>query len=165
MARLKLNVYGFNENISQMTINGKGVKVSSISNGVRTYEIESPYKTAHIVIYKNHYYSLKWWAFTSILYFIISLFGIFDIRQDKKCTVIDCRYDIDLNEDTVANMKVFTFTDGGKVVEIESNTKCTEIANIQYFDKRGQKRRKIMNLVKCGILALSLILTIIAFLI
>ena len=160
MAKLELQIIGFNETLSNMTINGKQLKINSIYNGVRTSVIETKKDYAEIVVYKNHYYSSNAWFLINLFYFFISLFGIFDIRHDKKCTVIDCRYVLKLTELTKATIRLNQFTDGGRFIELKSSNPVKEIQNIQYYDTLAQKRYKRMKLVKLAIFFAAMITTI-----
>lgn len=161
MAKLELQIRGFNDTISKMTINGKPLRVNNITNGIRNCIIESKKDTVEIVMYKTHYYSSKAWFWWSLLYFFISIFGIFDIRQDKRCLVVDCRYIISLPQDAKATIKVNSFSDGGRVIELESEAHIEEISNLQYFDTIAQKRHKTMKKVK---LALTIVCVVAAIL-
>ena len=165
MAKLEVNLYGSNETIKLATINGKPLKITSVTNGVGCCKMEIADNKAELAIYKTHHYSSKFWFLTNLLYFIISVFGIFDVKQDKNCPVIDCRYILYLEEETKIGLKPFTFTDGGKVAEVTSTAPVKEISNIQYFDKVAQKKHKIMKGVKIALTVLSVIGVILALII
>ena len=165
MAKLEVNLYASNEAVKLATVNDKPLKITSVTNGVGCCKMEIADNKAELAIYKTHHYSSKLWFLTNLIYFIISVFGIFDVRHDKNCPVIDCRYILYLDEETKVNLKPFSFTDGGKVAEITSSSPVKEISNIQYFDKVAQKKHKIMKGVKIALTVLSVIGVILALII
>ena len=150
MARtLELKVVGFSDLLNTMIVNGKKVKLKTNKDNTRTCQITAD--KAEIIIYRTHQFTGKAWFWWSLLFYFISIFGIFDVRQNKRCQVTDCRFNIDLKNDTKATMKILKFEDGGKFAEIECDEPVELINNVQYFDKVAQKRFKIMKRVKIGL--------------
>jgi len=162
--KLTLSFNGYNDALTTLTINGKCAKIKN-KKGVRTCIVETKESTAEIVFFKSHNYIGKLWWLWSILCFFVSLFGILDIPQEKRCLTVDCRFKINLESETNVTLNVQRFEDGGKFLEIESSTGFEEISNIQCFDKVGQKRHKIFKKIKKGIifgtLAIAILLIII----
>lgn len=160
MAKLELEIVGFNDAINSMNINGKKCKFKIGENRTRSCIIEAD--KAEIVIYKTHIYNGKCWFWWSLLYFIISIFGIFDVRQNARCLVVDCRFNINLEKDTKTTLKINNFEDGGRFADIESETPIELINNVQYFDKQAQKRHKKMKKARFAISFISIILIVLA---
>ena len=160
MAIIEIEVIGYHDTIHTMTINGKKPKLKKSKNQ-RIYTADCQGPTAEIIMYKTHNYTGKNWFWWSLLYYFVSIFGIFDSRQDPRCSVIDCRLQIPLNESTT-QIKITPnkFQDNTKFIEIESNTNITEISNTQYLDKVGQARHKKMKKIKLGLTLSSAILAI-----
>lgn len=155
MAKLELQVVGYNDVLDNMQINGKKCKFTVNEDKTRTCFVEAD--RADIVICKTHFYTGKAWFWWSLLYYIISIFGIFDLRQNKRCQVIDCRFEVNLEKDKKVILKIQNFEDGGAFAEIESEETINLINNTQYFDKVAQKRIKKMKKAKFAISFLTII--------
>lgn len=161
MAKLELEMIGFHDKIDFVSINGKRPKISKNDNGNRYCVIETSEPKAEIVMFKAHHYIGKNWFWWQLLYFFVSLFGLFDIRQDKKCLVVDCRFTIDVNQDTKVVVKRANFEDGGKYLDIETTANVEVSSNKQYIDKEAQKKHKKMKKIKAAITICTLILAIV----
>lgn len=149
MAKLELEIVGYNKALETMTINGKSVKLKKKDGGSRVCTYETDQKEAKIRIYKGHYYTGKNWFWWNLLYYIVSIFGLFDVRLDKKCQVIDSRLNVKLLEPvTKIKIKLCNFAEGGKFVEVEDDMFVEEEVNVQYMDKEAQKRHKKMRKTK-----------------
>ena len=161
MAKLEVELIG-HRIYDNVYIDGKKPKFTKSENG-RTCIVETNSPTVEIAVCKTHHYFGKCWLWWNLLYFIISIFGIFDMRQDPRCLVIDSRITIQTEKDRKVTLKALNFEDGGKIIEIECNEKVNEISNIQYFDKEAQKKRK--KLKKAKILLCFAIVAIVAIII
>lgn len=129
-------------------IDGKAVKAKQNKYG--SYQIE--YKTqsakVNVKVFRFLELSGKLWLLMSLLFFIVSVFGLFDVPYSKNYIVLDCEFEIDLTQNTNV---VFTFnnsTDKEKAIEIESEIKVTEIKNSFYEDKKVKTRNKIVNIAR-----------------
>lgn len=162
---LKLQVEGYNDALSHLTINGKSQKLKKNDKYHRECELEIEGDKAEILIYKTHNYVGKNWFWWNLLYFFISVFGLFDISKKTKCIVVDCRFTIHLTSETNALLKVQNFSDGGKFLQVETQNQVDELANIQIFDKEAQKRQRKMKNAKVWMTALGIvaIVAIVAF--
>ena len=147
MAKLKININGYNNALESLTINGKPQKITKTKDGKRFCEVECE-KETQISIHKSHFYTGKAWFWWSFLYFIVSIFGLFDVRQNKRCYVFDCKFNINVETDTELTLAVQTFKDGSKFAELTTDAELTELSNIQFFDKEAQKRQKKMKKFK-----------------
>ena len=165
MAKLELEVVGYNDSINMMTINGKRVKLQyNKETKTRSCFVEAD--KAEIVIYKTHYYTGKHWFWWNLLYYLISIFGIFDSNHNKRCLVVDCRFNTNLETDKKITLNVQNFEDGGKFAELQSDEPFEEISNIQYFDQEAQKRHKKMKKAKIGIfIGFAILITLIVVLV
>ena len=157
MKKLEIEFHGHHTALDTMTVNGKRVKIKKKEFPVRTCQIETDKDKAEVIIYQTHHYIGKAWFWWSLLYHFVSLFGLFDMRQNKRCQVIDCRLDIDLKEDTKVNIKINDFVDGGKFALIEENVAVKEVSNIIYNDQEAQKKHKKMKKAKTWITLLSIV--------
>ena len=149
MGRLNITTIGYNNAIDNITINGKPCKVIKNKDRSRTISTEVEGNVAHVVIYKGHGYIGRHWLLWSILYFIISIFGIFDNKYNKRPLVVDCRFDISMGEgDTDVKLVVRTFRDKEPLLDIDTDTEVNMISNVVYFDTEAKVRVKKAKRVK-----------------
>ena len=164
MARLDLEIRGYNEVFNKMIINGKEQKIQKDKAGLRTCSVDIDSNTAEIVVYKGHYYAGRFWLFWNILFFLVSLFGIFDMRDTKKFQVVDLRFNVSVKQDTKVSLQVRDFEDGGRFVDITSDSQIEEISNISMYDKeapqRKQKAKKVKIFIMLALVALAAVLII-----
>ena len=102
-----------------------------------------------------------------LIYYFISILGLFDVRHDKRCLVIDCRFKINLSENTNVTLQPVKFENDGKFVEVQTEAAVEETVNKQYYDKEGQRRLKKMKKVKIGLtiailIALAVLIVLLA---
>ena len=156
MVKLELEIHGFNPALNNMFINGKPVKLQNNRNGTHSCIVETDKEITQIEIFKSHQYTSKHWFWWNLLYYFVSIFGLFDIRQDKRCLVVDCRFNVNTIADTKVNLNVLNFENGGKLLDIQGDN-IEVINNVQYFDTDAQKRHKKMKKAKTAITIISLI--------
>ena len=160
MAKLELEFSGFHNKIDYIYVDGKTPRLKKKDNGNRYCVVETSKPVVDVVMFKSHQYGGKHWFWWQLLCFILSVFGIFDIKQDKKCLVTDCRFSVDLKEDTKVVIKRVNYVDGGEYVAFEPAEKVNIIANKQYIDKEAQKKHKKMKKVKTGLFIGAVVVTI-----
>lgn len=163
MAKLELEFPAYNETLKTLTVNGKRPKLKKNKSGNHTCVFETQENIAQLSVYKSHYYFGKAWGLWWFIFYIVSIFGIFDIIEDKKCLVVDCKFNIDLNNNTKAILKPVKFEDGGKFIEIECDSTVEELSNIQYRDKNAQKIQKRMKKVKIFLTLFIILCAILGF--
>lgn len=163
MAKLELEFVGYNDAINSLTINGKRVKLTKNKNNTRTCLVEAEH--AEIVVYKTHNYFGKRWFWWNLFYYLISVFGLLDFNRNKRCLVVDFRFNLNLTKETKVVISIQNFENGGKFAEIECEEQVDIINNVQYFDVEGQKRHKKMKPAKIGIFLLfALVVTLLIIL-
>ncbi len=166
MTKLDLEFVGLKNMEGCITVDGKYVKLKKNKQKIYSCSVETEKEKVDVVIYKSHQYYGKNWFWWNLLYFVISIFGLFDIRGDRNCLVIDGRFTISNEQDTKAILRRQDFEDGAKLVEVETSAKVEEIKNIQYFDKEAKKKQNKMKKFKIAatIITLALIITLIVVL-
>ena len=164
MAVLNLDFVGFGKNEGFITVDGKFAKLKKTA-GAYTCTYETDKSDCEVVIYKTHHYYGKYWFWRNLIYFIISVFGIFDVKKDKKCLVLDGKYIVSAEQDARLGFKRQDFVDGGPLAVIYTPVKVQVISNVQYSDKTAMKRHSKMKLLKLlSILSALLVLTVVIIL-
>ena len=151
MSRFELEISGYNEALNEMTINGEQVKFVRSEKGKRKVVLEDVEDRAEIVIYKTHRYAGKAWLLWNLFCYLISIFGIFDLRHEGAYRVVECVMTIDVPKDTFVAVQVNKYQDGIKLLEVTTeDTIYQETLNRQYKDKEAYKRHNTMKKVKIG---------------
>lgn len=148
MVKLELEFNGFHNKIDSLYVDGKVPKLKKKDNGNRYCVIETDKPEVEVSMCKAHQYVGKRWFWWQLFCFIISAFGIFDMKQDNKCMVVDCRFKVVLKEDTKILIKRAGFVDGGEYITFDNNEKVNILTNKQFIDKDAQKKHAKMKKIK-----------------
>lgn len=160
MVNLNLEFVGFKEADGAISVNGEVVKLKKNKDKTYSYNTETEKEKSEIVIYKTHQYNGKHWFWWNFLYFIVSVFGIFDMRQNKKCLVLDAKFIVSTEKDTNVKITRQNFEDKEKLINIETDAEVEEVTNVQYYDKEARKKQLKMRKVKIATAAISLALIV-----
>ncbi len=93
----------------------------------------------------------KLWLLMSMVFFIISIFGIFNPPYDRKCIQIDYLCKIKLKETNDIKIKINTQNAGDKAIEVESDCEIEEITNAFQIDKVAKKRLVIVRIIEVAL--------------
>ena len=93
----------------------------------------------------------KLWLLMSMVFFIISIFGIFNPPYDRKCIQIDYLCKIKLKETNDIKIKINTQNAGDKAIEVESDCEIEEITNAFQIDKVAKKRLVIVRILEVAL--------------
>lgn len=134
-------------------------------SGTATYSTEK--EKVEVCIYSYLELNGPLWFLVSMFFFVISLFGIFAPRYDKKCVVCSVKFFLTLGEQETVNVKFIPPTVngkeiGGRAVEVSSDFPFEVTENSYSVDMQAKKRRKILFVIKL-ILWLAVIGTLIGF--
>lgn len=151
---VNLKLIGFGS-IGQYSINADGERLKLKKNKFGSYECTRPVESdsVKIEVYKYSDTGGFWWFLTQILFFIISVFGIFDVHGRKKFICINFGTVIDLStvpEGGAVNvtLKCNQPRDGMQAIEVESSAKATVSPNVCFVDKKAKKLNKILIVTK-----------------
>ncbi len=156
MAQLNLEFVGLKSLEGHVTVDGKFVKLKKV-NQKYVCHMTTNQPQAEVVIYQSHPYTGKHWLLWNLFYFIVSLFGLFDVRYNKRCLVQDACLKIDVSQDANVVIRRENFVDGGAFVRTEITAQVETICNQQYYDKVGKKRASVMKKVKLAVTVLAVI--------
>ena len=160
MGKLELEFSCNHEAMQWVTVNGKIAKFKK-TDGKYKCVVDCQEPTAEVVICKPNHYSTKGWFWWNLLFFIISIFGIFDMYRNKKFLTIDCSFTVSVAENTTVQIKPIKYVDGEKFCDVVSNTYVQEHSNTQFSDTLAKKRHKTMGKAKFAIIAVSIIVTVV----
>ena len=134
-----------------VSIDGNEVKLTRGKNSQRDvchYTTEKD--CVEIVVEKHYELEGKWWFLMSMLFFFVSVLGIFDTRIGKRFYSVNYRAKVYLRGDTNLQMRFLMFREGERAVELSGDAEIVEMENLYSTNKKLRKRRRI--LVWCKVL-------------
>ena len=143
MKELNLEIRSASDMCPSVLVDGKLVKTKKNKFGTRSCTVKTEKDNVDVVLIRNLEINGKLWFFMNIFYFIISLFGIFDPGYDKKCVVMDCKFNLEVKEKTKAVIVINGVVNNGKAVTIQSDAGVVEDKNIYFVDNKAKKKRKV----------------------
>ena len=164
MAKKQNGLYDFTLNL----YNNRGYKADVYVDGQKVdnkekkynapmkYEVSTDNDTVNVVIKKTFEINSKLYILKFLFYYIISVFGIFDVRE-KVFKTMDVEFFVDLKKTQIVNMRLNAYSEGGAAVIVDENAVVIE-RNAFYEDQTAKARYKTLKKVK-------IIFTVAAFLI
>ena len=103
-----------------------------------------------VISYDNfHPYFAKAWWIKEMLFFIISIFGIFDSRKHKsRRNYIHYEAKVRLDNLKKNEIEISNSTDDTKGLEIKTDLEVDEVSNIKEKNLKLKKRKGLLNLSK-----------------
>ena len=167
----KLNLEFVNlENDFVVTLDGKVCEFKKHKKKRNlSYEYQTENQTAHLTVQRFVPIGAKNWWLWQLLFFFVSVFGLFNRIENKKCVVVDYEADITLAEETNVKIIIRQNSKEKNAVELVTEAVVVEHKNIKSVDKAAKKRVKfikvftivfwILLVILLGILLISLIVS------
>lgn len=163
MRNLQLTLRGAEAKHVTVFADDKVVKTKRNDFGYQAATIQSENSTIHLRVETILELQNPMWFLWNILFFIISIFGLFDVRTNKGCTVVTYDATIPLSD---GENKLDLAIDPSKNTTILAQTTCQidEHQNTLGIDPVLRKRKKILTISKIitFFITVGVILTIIA---
>lgn len=129
-----------------------GQHINIVKNQYGNYEgkFQTEKGRIDVKVYRVLEINSKLWFLKHLFYYIISIFGLLDTRREKKFIVIDCQFQVDLqNTDQVSiELSAQKMLDQGRAFEIVSNSTVAEHTNTYFVDKKAKKRNRLLRVFK-----------------
>lgn len=150
MKEINLKIQGQPSNLGEMLIqiDGKTVQCKKNEFGNFTGHYQTQNDKLQLKIFNVLDVGGIFWFLTQIFFFIITIFGIFDVHRQTKCMVIDFDAEIDLQDDNQITLQFNHPNTDGKAVEISTNLICQERANQYQPATRAQRTLKLLKFTK-----------------
>ena len=132
-----------------VSIDGNEVAITRGKNGQRDachYTTEKDY--VEIVVEKHYELEGKWWFLMSMLFFFVSVLGIFDARTGKRFYTVNYRARVYLRGNANLQMRFLMFREGERAIELKGDAEVEELENSYTTNKKLKKRRKLLILCK-----------------
>lgn len=144
-----------------LTVDGKELKGTKKGRDT-VFEYETTASAARIRVYNVLEASSPLYFLTTVLYFILSVFGIFDDYSDYKCRKISFDASVSTLTDSEIKLTARGFSNSEKVeaIKTECSTSADVYENKFYVDKAALKRTKIATAMRVVLFVASLSLII-----
>ena len=152
MNKLTLKVTGNTTFDYVLRIDGKVAKFEKNEYGNKLYYLETDKDEVDIAIDSFNELDSKVWFLMSTFFSIISIYGIFDVRYDKRPIKVNYKGKIKLQEFSNLNIAINPYTPTNKLFnstgdcEIEDNE-----SNRFYADPKLRKRLKVVKWMRFGL--------------
>lgn len=149
MNSFNLKINGFNNLMPIIEIDGEEVKLKKNKYGNQIATISSNYNSVQINIYTPiHELNRNNWFFMSMLFFIISIFGIFDKRYNKKFYTLSYEGYLNFNNGETITLKFNNLKSGKKAITCDSIGFEDNYTNAYTIDQNAKRHYKILKYCK-----------------
>ena len=142
MNKLTVKLNGYASKDTTFLVDGTKVKIKNNKFGNKVFEYQTEKSEVTIVIKRLLEINSRFWLAWQLLFFVISIFGIFDVRGSKGYFVVDCELKVKVQEDTQVTLKMNDSPQKTIACQVESNTEVEEIKNSYYIDEQAKKKGK-----------------------
>ena len=149
MSTVNLKFANFNNYLPKIEVNGEEISYKKNKFGMIETQVESTNKPIEVKITKIFEVNGPLWFFYSMLFFVISIFGIFDNRTPKSFISMSSTFLITPSDNCDVKFVLQRRLKDTKAVEIEStNCEIVEKNNQFVLDSQAKKRHKTLKIAK-----------------
>lgn len=160
MKSVSFSLRGRNSKNLLLIVDGKRVKTKRNQYGVELANIQTEKSTINVKVQSCLQLQNPLWFLVNMFFYIISFFGLFDVRPSKDFTVVDFDATFDLTEEN--NTIDLTFDSKlDKEAKIDSPCKYEQKTNKVEFDNQLRKRKKILTISKVLTFLIAVVITVI----
>lgn len=147
MSKVNLSVVDNKAYDNVIVVNGDRFKYKKDKNRKLNGVIECDNECV-IEIYNWNEINSKLWLIVELFFFIISVFGIFDVKRDKRGKSIDFKAKFKTKDINNISLGFNVFKEDTPAIRIDADCDIEVIENKFYIDKQVIKRYKILKLCK-----------------
>lgn len=155
--------FGNNSSLNTLVlIDDKKVEPTKNEFGNSIYHVQTEKESVNIKIYSYSELSSKLWYLMNILFFFISVFGIFDSRPNKSGLSLKAEYNVKLKEsnNNISLKYNFPLQAGKEAISFKEDLEAEKIENTYYIDevevKRFKRTKTIRWLTFLGVIVLAI---------
>ena len=119
---------------------------NKFKNGEARYETEK--NSVRIEAFRYADVGGAVWFVLQLVFFLISIFGIFDMRRREKCIKPCFAADVALTGADVVTLKANHPRAGQRAFEIQTDARINELSNEYYLDGKEKKKLKALLVAK-----------------
>lgn len=155
MSKVNLSVIDNKAYDNVILVNGSRFKYKKDKNRRLVGVIDCD-NECEVEIYNWNEIKCKLWLIVELFFFIISIFGIFDIRRDKKGKTISFKAKFMSKDESNVKLGFNVFKDNTPAIKIDADCEMEILENRFYIDEQVVKRYKILKI--CKVLTFLLVL-------
>lgn len=165
MKHLKLQMVGeSNVNFPVVTIDGEPVKFEKEkSSGRLVYDFQSKKDSVKIELFRCIDAGGFFWFLTQLFFFLISVFGLFDLHRRERSLITHFAMEANLEDDSEITLKCRAPRVNTEAATIKANCETKMLYNEYVIDQKTKKLFKALTLTKV-FLALAIVGGLIAWL-
>ena len=110
------------------------------------YEFSTDNDVVNVVFKKTFEINSKLYILKFLFYYILSIFGIFDVRE-KNFKTMEVEFFVDLRKAQTVSVRLAPYAEGGAAVLFDPNTVLMQ-KNVFYEDESAKTRYKTLKKVK-----------------
>ena len=138
------------------------LKRNEFKNLTCKYETEKD--TVNLKVYRMLDVGGVWWFITQLFFFIISIFGLFDIHSKNRALGLEYECEVYLKEENNITLSCNPPRDNTQAFKVETDSQITELSNKFYIDQSAKKTFKKLLIAKI-VTALAIIAVVITVLV
>ena len=146
-----------------ITVDDKPIKFKKNNFGNLTAKYQTANDKVKIKIYNTLDVGGIFWFITQIFFFLVSIFGIFDLHEKQKCIGLDFAMEVDLKDENKLTLQFNTPRTEGKAINVETDLTYRESSNQYHFDNQAKRTIKRLRWAKviCGIAVVAAIVLVV----
>ena len=145
-------------------LDGKFYKPKKVKKKAPVIEYETNNSTVELTLRQYSHLNSRLWLLQEIMFFIISIFGIFDKRFGKFYYKENCKIVFNVAAQTNATIKFYSPVSKRPVLKCSSTESFNEVENVFELDKALKQKNKTLNIVK-ALIVVAVIITAILLII
>lgn len=160
MKELDINIAGavYLDN-ANVYVDGRPAKFRKNQYKNLTYHHRTDQDTVKIRICKYADIGGAVWFFIQLLFFVISIFGIFDTRIANRAVCFDCTLDVDIKGNDSLTLRCNPPKNGQKVFDVDTGARVQEHDNCYCTAENAEKKLKALKLAKI-LLAVAIVVIV-----
>ena len=133
---------------TRLLIDGEEVALTKHPNGDNTATYVTEQTAVELTFYKPLEMASPLWLLWGLLFFFISVMGIFSPYYDRKCQIVKYRLKLTLSGYNAVRLDFDRFSEGQRAVFCQCDCYAEEYENMYTVDLKARKRHKILTLIR-----------------
>lgn len=128
-----------------VTANGAPVALKKNAHGNYSGRLETDKDTVKLEVARYLDIGGILWFLAQLFFFLISIFGIFDVHRKEKCITPDFAVEIDLKDsgNSVA-LRCNTQKADAKAIDVDTDLETRELSNVYRLDANAKRKLKLL---------------------
>lgn len=133
---------------SRVYVDGRQIALKRNKDGTYGGVYTTDNSEAEVTVTKLSEIGGRLWFLWAMIFFVISVFGIFNAHYDRRCRTVNYSAVVKLKEDSHLRLEFNQFSDGQRAVNFGCDCPIGVKDNVYGVDTQAKKRFKIISLVE-----------------